>query len=1090
LARGSFAEFVPDPVSPLFATLAVPIALDATQKMMSEFVGIKDNDSYLFEVINGYVYVGIKSKYMLKMLFATITLMKKLMKSSKERWVVVRTRSRETTDKWQRVELSRLSAPELLAGVREIFGITAEYYTVAQSGPIPAASMSELSFSRFYDALVKRKDDPASTTFLLGIENLPLRAEKSLYDLAMWASGQAELANYIKQTPAESICVALQSDAIPSPLSGGFSDRFSAHLAEFGHTLYDLDFAKSTPADDPLPLVEAVKVYIEGKGGNPHERQQNQIERREQAEKAITKRLDSLRRKWFLKFLNQAKDAAPDREDCIADMGLGYPQLRRLARELGRRLTEGGALAKPEDIYWLEAQEVDSLATAMEKGAFLPDHAALVESRKSFWHRARSITPPVTLPEKSWMSKLMVHDNPEGDTLKGYGASAGKVTAPACVMRGPEDFNLMHPGDVIVAVTTTPAWTPLFAMASAVVTDIGGPLSHSSIVAREYGIPAVMATGVCTRRIHSGQIITVDGSTGTVTLAQRNGHPPANDSEIKGASGEGAAGPIEWRPPDPKDVYMRTSVVDLMPDPLSPLFTTWAIPTLRGKMKPLCIRLGMGVPALQEDFYTSINSYAYMNATYPAKTWWWILTRMLPAYPSLLRRMVPIWRDELHPEYQAAVAKYQEKSPEKMSAGELWRDAGAILDSAMYYACGLLFATMGASAGSEGLLTRVYNKVAKQAGDPEANTLLMGWDNIPVRADKSLFDLAMWCREHVELARYMLATTSDRLTEQLKNRQPPASVGASDWQELRERFDAHRQTFGHIIFQLDFAESLPLDNPAPMLENIKMYLRGEGVNPYERQKASEEKRTQTAENIRHRLKGLKRWAFVKALTWGQSLAAVREDALAEIGLGYPILRAMLRELGSRLVHAGAIQQADDIFWLMKDEVEACAYALEGGAELENLSMHVEQRKAFNKKARQETPPPMMPMKKKYMGINTSVWLAESESNRNGNILKGVATSAGKVTAPACVLRGPEDFDQMKPGDVLVTGTTTPAWTPLFAMASAVVTNIGGPLSHGSIVAREYGIPAVMGTGVATKRIQNGQIITVDGSAGMVLLEAA
>ena len=64
----------------------------------------------------------------------------------------------------------------------------------------------------------------------------------------------------------------------------------------------------------------------------------------------------------------------------------------------------------------------------------------------------------------------------------------------------------MRPGDVLVAVTTTPAWTPLFAMASAVVTDIGGPLSHSSIVAREYGIPAVMATGSATRRIHNGQI--------------------------------------------------------------------------------------------------------------------------------------------------------------------------------------------------------------------------------------------------------------------------------------------------------------------------------------------------------------------------------------------------------------------------------------------------------------------------------------------------------------------------------------------------------------------------------------------------------
>jgi pyruvate,water dikinase len=75
---------------------------------------------------------------------------------------------------------------------------------------------------------------------------------------------------------------------------------------------------------------------------------------------------------------------------------------------------------------------------------------------------------------------------------------------------------------------------------------------------------------------------------------------------------------------------------------------------------------------------------------------------------------------------------------------------------------------------------------------------------------------------------------------------------------------------------------------------------------------------------------------------------------------------------------------------------------------------------------------------------------------------------------------------MKLGDVLVATTTTPAWTPLFALASAVVTDIGGPLSHSSIVAREYGIPAVMAARNATHYIQNGQIVTVDGKAGTVI----
>ena len=103
-----------------------------------------------------------------------------------------------------------------------------------------------------------------------------------------------------------------------------------------------------------------------------------------------------------------------------------------------------------------------------------------------------------------------------GNVIKGVGASPGHITGPARVLHGPEEFGQMRQGDILVARITTPAWTPLFALASGVITDVGGPLSHSSIVAREYHIPAVLGTGVATARLHSGQHITVDGDTGQV----------------------------------------------------------------------------------------------------------------------------------------------------------------------------------------------------------------------------------------------------------------------------------------------------------------------------------------------------------------------------------------------------------------------------------------------------------------------------------------------------------------------------------------------------------------------------------------------
>lgn len=518
LARGSFAEFVPEPVSPLFATLAVPIARSESVKLMGS-IGFEGEDSYLFSVLNDYVYVGFifTPKMIWLMTKATITMLGPIMRTARQRATTAREELLTTVQKWQALEPVSLAPSELLAGVREIFTETARYYTMAQSGTIPTAMMREMFFSTFYNWLIKRKGDLDASRFLFGTENHALRAEKALFDLTMWAKEQPELADYWRCDSADEICAALQSDPLPAPISKEFAARFEQYLNQYGHAIYDLDFAKPTPAEDPEPLIETMKVYLSGKN-NPYERQQAALKLREEATEAISKRLGSWRRKHFLNLLNQALDAAPLREDSIADLGLGHPQIRRMLGELGKRLAAAGAIGCAEDVYWLEAQEVGALATHLERDETLKNFSAAVESRKAKWEAMRHIIPPTTLPKVSWMTRFFPSNEGAGNTIKGFGASAGKVSARACVMLGPEDFAKMQPGDAIVAGITTPAWTPLFARASAIVTDIGGPLSHSSIVAREYGIPAVLATGVATRRVRDGQMITVDGGAGIVSL--------------------------------------------------------------------------------------------------------------------------------------------------------------------------------------------------------------------------------------------------------------------------------------------------------------------------------------------------------------------------------------------------------------------------------------------------------------------------------------------------------------------------------------------------------------------------------------------
>jgi phosphoenolpyruvate synthase/pyruvate phosphate dikinase len=104
------------------------------------------------------------------------------------------------------------------------------------------------------------------------------------------------------------------------------------------------------------------------------------------------------------------------------------------------------------------------------------------------------------------------------NTLSGLAAAGGQVRGPVCIIRGPHEFGKMRKGAVLVAPFTAPVWTPLFRLASAVITEIGSPVSHAAIVAREYGIPAVVAVPGALGALHDGQIVDVDGTRGVVTI--------------------------------------------------------------------------------------------------------------------------------------------------------------------------------------------------------------------------------------------------------------------------------------------------------------------------------------------------------------------------------------------------------------------------------------------------------------------------------------------------------------------------------------------------------------------------------------------
>jgi len=544
------------------------------------------------------------------------------------------------------------------------------------------------------------------------------------------------------------------------------------------------------------------------------------------------------------------------------------------------------------------------------------------------------------------------------------------------------------------------------------------------------------------------------------------------------------APPVEWKLPDPKAVGFRASIIELLPNPLTPLFATLGRKAINAGTAQLFTTL-LGSSLASGEIYVTVNDYAYLQMRLTLHSVWQMLGGILSSW-SVLRRPEERWRDEAHPRYVAVVERWQNQPLRELPAADLVTAVRQLMGEATHTYNVLQSGVLGMAMGAEALFTSFYEKLVRRRGDPPASTFLLGFDSMPILSERSLYDVAQDARQRPELADHLVRTPTTRLAAQLAEESAPPDLATVDWHEWRHRFRAHQTTYGHALYDLDFARPVPADDPTPLLETVKMYLRDQGTNPYERQRELVARREEAIQTTSKRVKRLRGKLFHKLLGWAQKYAPLREDSLADLGLGYPLLRQMLRELGRRLVRAGMIEQVDDVYWLYENEAVQAASALDRAEGLGSMGAAIRQRKAVWQAEKRVTPPPGLPQRSKWMGYVEKLGPART-GGETGATIKGVGASPGRIVAAACVLHGPEDFAQMKPGDVLVATITTPAWTPLFAMASAIVTDVGGPLSHGSIVAREYNIPAVLGTGVATRRIQDGQMITVDGDAGTVTL---
>jgi len=195
-----------------------------------------------------------------------------------------------------------------------------------------------------------------------------------------------------------------------------------------------------------------------------------------------------------------------------------FPPIRIILKEVAQRWIENGLIAQPNDIFYLTLEELEAICVK-------PQPVIEIIQARRLEYEANKVRPwPVIIRgDQEIYSQETFQTQTTLDCLQGISGSPGLVTGRACVIQTPEEFNRLQEGDILVAPITNPVWTPLFAIASGVVTEVGGILSHGAIVAREYGIPAVMSVANITRRVLDGETIRVDGNKGLVYL--RVGRP-------------------------------------------------------------------------------------------------------------------------------------------------------------------------------------------------------------------------------------------------------------------------------------------------------------------------------------------------------------------------------------------------------------------------------------------------------------------------------------------------------------------------------------------------------------------------------------
>lgn len=447
----------------------------------------------------------------IKLKWSILLLPFKLLKAAKikdEQWLDIEQEFNTFLEKMKGLEIMNLSNEQLLKELDNIFVFAEKINQIRFQYIVDSTMMPIITFS-IITKLFSNKNDSLFTSDII-TTNLNYKTsiiDKKLFELAMNICKFPEIKSIVLERKYCNYNDFL-TDLLATPAGEQILAEIENFLNNYGYRTEKMyqPFISKSWLDDKLYFLDILKAVI----NDPQlfDRKRKEEERNNKYQEWLLKFESKLKgpiKKLFTKNYTRLRKIYIYREETVFFIETIFHFGRRITSELAVRLKNEGFLENSNDIIFIQREELTEVFEMTDKKKF----AQILRARKEHAKHNQLIWKQYIIQ----LSKKTIGASKE---IKGISGSNGLAEGPVKIITKVEDFKKLEQGDILVCQYTDPAWTPLFGIATAVVSDTGGPLSHAAIVAREYEIPAVLGTKIGTSSLKDGDIVVVDGTEGTV----------------------------------------------------------------------------------------------------------------------------------------------------------------------------------------------------------------------------------------------------------------------------------------------------------------------------------------------------------------------------------------------------------------------------------------------------------------------------------------------------------------------------------------------------------------------------------------------